>query len=159
MLARSSVQPSCSTSITIIWLLHNLVEASFDLFRHLLLGDQLKPWELHPLVSYTSKLCVVYLTYLVAARGFNLVRRLSHGSGLTFWSYTLCALLALSSLVPKDSWSSDNGIEIGLLEFYSYIVPLVAGIDQIKYVILKTLPSPGQRVSYGHLNRSPYISM
>ena len=38
----------------IIWLLHNLVEASFDLFRYLLLGDQLKPWELHPLVSYTS---------------------------------------------------------------------------------------------------------
>jgi len=37
-----------------IWLLHNLVEASFDLFRYLLLGDQLKPWELHPLVSYTS---------------------------------------------------------------------------------------------------------
>ena len=25
----------------IIWLLHNLVEASFDLFRYLLLGDQL----------------------------------------------------------------------------------------------------------------------
>ena len=47
----------CSTSahrgtrpIIIIWLLHNLVEASFDLFRYLLLGDQLKPWELHPLV-------------------------------------------------------------------------------------------------------------
>ena len=39
----------------IIWLLHNLVEANFDLFRHLFLGDQLKPWELHPLVSYTSK--------------------------------------------------------------------------------------------------------
>ena len=37
-----------------IWLLHNLVEASFDLFRYRLLGDQLKPWELHPLVSYTS---------------------------------------------------------------------------------------------------------
>ena len=36
------------------WLLHNLVEASFDLFRHLLLGDQLKPWEPHPLVSFTS---------------------------------------------------------------------------------------------------------
>ena len=34
-----------------IWLLHNLVEASFDLFRYLLLGDQLRPWELHPLVS------------------------------------------------------------------------------------------------------------
>ena len=41
--------------IIIIWLLHNLVEASFDLFRYLLLGDQLKPRELHPLVSYTSK--------------------------------------------------------------------------------------------------------
>ena len=37
--------------IIIIWLLHNLVEASFDLFRYLLLGDQLRPWELHPLVS------------------------------------------------------------------------------------------------------------
>ena len=33
----------------IIWLLHNLVEASFDLFRYLLLGDQLETWELHPL--------------------------------------------------------------------------------------------------------------
>ena len=32
-------------------MLHNLVEANFDLFRYLLLGDQLKPWELHPLVS------------------------------------------------------------------------------------------------------------
>ena len=38
----------------IIWLLHHLVEASFDLFRYLLLGDQLKAWELHPLVPYTS---------------------------------------------------------------------------------------------------------
>ena len=37
--------------IIIIWLLHNLVEASFDLFRYRLLGDQLRPWELHPLVS------------------------------------------------------------------------------------------------------------
>ena len=37
--------------IIIIWLLHILVETSFDLFRNLLLGDQLKPWELHPLVS------------------------------------------------------------------------------------------------------------
>ena len=27
----------------IIWLLHNLVETSFDLFRYLLLGDQLIP--------------------------------------------------------------------------------------------------------------------
>ena len=36
--------------IIIIWLSHNLVEASFDLFRYLFLGDQLKPWELHPLV-------------------------------------------------------------------------------------------------------------
>ena len=42
--------------IIIIWLLHNLVEASFDLFRYLLLGDQLKPWELHPLVSYVDKI-------------------------------------------------------------------------------------------------------
>ena len=33
------------------WLLHNVVEASFDLFRYLLLGDQLEPWDLHPLVS------------------------------------------------------------------------------------------------------------
>ena len=29
--------------LLIIWLLHNLVEASFDLFRYLLRGDQLKP--------------------------------------------------------------------------------------------------------------------
>ena len=36
----------------IIWLLHYLVEASFDLFRYRLQGDQLKPWELYPLVSY-----------------------------------------------------------------------------------------------------------
>ena len=36
-------------------LLHNLVEASSDQFRYLSLGDQLKPWELHPLVSDTSK--------------------------------------------------------------------------------------------------------
>ena len=35
---------------------HNLVEASFDLFRYLLLGDQLIPWELHPLVSSTSSM-------------------------------------------------------------------------------------------------------
>ena len=40
--------------IIIIWLLHNLVEANFDLFRYLLLGDQLTPWELHPLVSYAK---------------------------------------------------------------------------------------------------------
>ena len=31
--------------IIIIWLLHNLVEAGFDLFRYLLVGDQLEPWE------------------------------------------------------------------------------------------------------------------
>ena len=37
--------------LLIIWLLHNLVEASFDIFRYLLLGYQLKPWKLHPLVS------------------------------------------------------------------------------------------------------------
>ena len=41
--------------LNIIWLLPNLVEASFDLFRYQLLNDQLKPWELHPLVSYTIK--------------------------------------------------------------------------------------------------------
>ena len=34
-----------------IWLLHNLVEASFDLFRYLILGDQLKAWDLHPVVA------------------------------------------------------------------------------------------------------------
>ena len=39
--------------ILIIWLLRNLVEASFDLFRYLLPGDQLIPWERHPLVSFT----------------------------------------------------------------------------------------------------------
>ena len=39
------------TIIIIIWLLHNLVESSFDLFRYLLLGDQLKPWELHPMLQ------------------------------------------------------------------------------------------------------------
>ena len=39
----------------IIWLLHDLDEASFDLFRYLPLGDQLKPWELHPLLySYVD---------------------------------------------------------------------------------------------------------
>ena len=43
-----------SAHIIITWLLHNLVEASFDLFRYLLPGDQLKPWELHPLVSYAN---------------------------------------------------------------------------------------------------------
>ena len=32
-----------------------LDEDSFDLFRYLLLGDQLIPWEPHPLVSHTSK--------------------------------------------------------------------------------------------------------
>ena len=37
--------------LLIIWLLHNLVEASFDLFRYLLLGDRLKPCEFHPLVA------------------------------------------------------------------------------------------------------------
>ena len=34
-------------TLEIIWLLHNLVEASFDLFGYLLLGDQRIPWELH----------------------------------------------------------------------------------------------------------------
>ena len=38
----------------IIWLLQNLVEANFDLFRYLLLDDQLKPWELHPKCSYVT---------------------------------------------------------------------------------------------------------
>ena len=33
-----------------MWLLHDLVDASFDLCRYLLLSDQLKPWELDPLV-------------------------------------------------------------------------------------------------------------
>ena len=33
------------TIFDIIWLLHNLVEASFDLFRYQLLSDKLKPWE------------------------------------------------------------------------------------------------------------------
>ena len=43
-----------------------LVEASFDLFRYLLLGDQLKPWELHPLVSYTmGKRSTVYFNSAV----------------------------------------------------------------------------------------------
>ena len=42
----------------IIWLSHNLVEASFDLFGYLSLGGQLEPWELHPLVSYTSSIDV-----------------------------------------------------------------------------------------------------
>ena len=50
---RACPHPSMSPSI--IWLLHTLVEASFDLFRYPLLGDQLIPGELHPLVSYTSK--------------------------------------------------------------------------------------------------------
>ena len=44
-------------------LLHNLVEASFDLFRYLLLGDQLEPWELHPLVPYTSSMNLKLLWY------------------------------------------------------------------------------------------------
>ena len=39
-------------SAIVIWLLHDLVEASFVLFKYILLGDQLKPWELHILVSY-----------------------------------------------------------------------------------------------------------
>ena len=42
-------------AIIIMWSLHNLVEASFDLFRNLSLGDQIILWKLHPLVSYTSK--------------------------------------------------------------------------------------------------------
>ena len=42
-----SMYQAYNLSEIIIWLLHNLVEASFDLFRYLLLGDQLKPWELH----------------------------------------------------------------------------------------------------------------
>ena len=35
--------PFLDKIIIIIWLLHNLVEASYDLFRYLLLGDQLRP--------------------------------------------------------------------------------------------------------------------
>ena len=55
----------CSTILDIsIRLLHDLVEASFDLSRYLLLGDQLIPWELHPLVSYTSKVNLTLLWYL-----------------------------------------------------------------------------------------------
>ena len=49
----------------VLWLLRNLDEASFDLFRHLLLGDQLKPWELHPLVSYTSCINVLNVVQLL----------------------------------------------------------------------------------------------
>ena len=59
-----AVPPSVGGHIIMIWLLRNLVEASFDLFRYLLLSDQLKPWELHPLVSYTS---CMNLNFLYAA--------------------------------------------------------------------------------------------
>ena len=57
MVRAFSVTGTCQVSHLIriiIWLLHNLVEASFDLFTYLLLGDQLTPWELHPLVSYVN---------------------------------------------------------------------------------------------------------
>jgi len=50
-----------SIIIRIIWLLHNLVEASFDLCKYRLLGDQLKPWELHPLVSNSMMLSTFHL--------------------------------------------------------------------------------------------------
>ena len=56
---RALVTPSSSltcTSYLHIWLLHNLVEANIDLFRYLLLGDQLKPWELHPPGNYMHSL-------------------------------------------------------------------------------------------------------
>ena len=43
------------TDVLIMWLLHNLVEASIDLFRNLLLDNQLKPRKLHSLVIYPSK--------------------------------------------------------------------------------------------------------
>jgi len=40
----------------ILWLLHNLIEAGFDPFRYLLLGDQLMPWELQPnAYKFTAK--------------------------------------------------------------------------------------------------------
>ena len=48
--------PLTGEALNIIWLLQDLVEASFDLFRYILLSDQLIPWELHPLVSFTSKM-------------------------------------------------------------------------------------------------------
>ena len=56
------------------WLLHNLDEANFDLFRYLLLGDQLKPWELHPLVSYTSCMNLNLLWYYTHASAQYLSR-------------------------------------------------------------------------------------
>jgi len=46
-----------------IWLLHNRVEASIDLFRYLLIGDQLIPWKPHPLVPYTSKVNLKLVWY------------------------------------------------------------------------------------------------
>ena len=52
-----STPAALSVGLIIMRLLHDLVEASFELrfeFRCLLLGDQLIPWELHPLVTYTS---------------------------------------------------------------------------------------------------------
>ena len=69
----SSVTVTASTDLrSYIWLLHNLVEASFDLFRNLILGDQLIPWELHPLVSYMSCMIAVHR---VALRGVGGMRR------------------------------------------------------------------------------------
>ena len=69
--------------IIIIWLLHNLVEASFDLFRYLLLaipiGDQLKPWELHPYVVDDAQIrplnCIKTFCNYITDR-FNIVTHL-----------------------------------------------------------------------------------
>ena len=86
-------------SLCFVWLLHNLVGASFDLFRHLLRGDQLKPWELQPLVSYTScinALNVVQLLdichYEVLMMGHGDIRRKRE-------TFFLCPLSALEKSV------------------------------------------------------------
>ena len=73
----------------IIWLLHNLVEASFDLFRYLLLGDQLKPWELHPLVSYTSSmnLSLLWSTWHSQACLPALLHKSSHLRRILYHTY------------------------------------------------------------------------
>ena len=75
----------------ITWLLHNLVEASFDLFRYLLLGDQLKPWELHPLVSYTICMNLNFMwcrisNYYMHAYLFKICprNRLNHGAPCSY---------------------------------------------------------------------------
>ena len=54
---------SASVGLIIIWLLLNLGEASFELFRYLLLGNQLKPCKLYLLVSYTSRINLNLLWY------------------------------------------------------------------------------------------------